>query len=236
MDCHFLLQGSFPTQGSNLGLPHCRQTLYHLSHLGSQGCGGDTGKKQRWGDEWQWERREKCGETRQSGGRDIWEGRFILYLYINIYFNWRIIALQNFVVFCQTSAWISHRYTYIPFYLPPHTTPLGLYRVPIWVSWAIQQIPVGYLFHWEGRLLGLRKYLNKSPWGCRRLGVLWNPLGCFKVSSWGYWFHVIYYSTSSFIIQESSRNLSQSFHSGHGHMWSWAQQIMPLNMEAGDRL
>ena len=31
------------------------------------------------------------------------------------FFNWRIIALQNFVVFCQTSTWISHRYTYIPF-------------------------------------------------------------------------------------------------------------------------
>ena len=27
-----LLQGSFPTQGSNLGLPHCRQILYQLSH------------------------------------------------------------------------------------------------------------------------------------------------------------------------------------------------------------
>ena len=25
--CHFLLQGIFPTQGSNLGLPHCRQML-----------------------------------------------------------------------------------------------------------------------------------------------------------------------------------------------------------------
>ena len=33
--CHFLLQGIFPTQGSNLGLPHCRQMLYHLSHQGS---------------------------------------------------------------------------------------------------------------------------------------------------------------------------------------------------------
>ena len=30
--CHFLLQGIFPTQGSNLSLPHCRQTLYPLSH------------------------------------------------------------------------------------------------------------------------------------------------------------------------------------------------------------
>ena len=33
--CHFLLQGIFPTQRSNLGVPHCRQTLYHLSHQGS---------------------------------------------------------------------------------------------------------------------------------------------------------------------------------------------------------
>ena len=32
---HFLLQGFFPTQGSNPGLPHCRETLYHLSHQGS---------------------------------------------------------------------------------------------------------------------------------------------------------------------------------------------------------
>ena len=33
--CHFLIQGIFRTQGSNSGLPHCRQTLYHLSHQGS---------------------------------------------------------------------------------------------------------------------------------------------------------------------------------------------------------
>ena len=33
--CHFLLQGIFPTQELNPGLPHCRQTLYHLSHQGS---------------------------------------------------------------------------------------------------------------------------------------------------------------------------------------------------------
>ena len=33
--CHALLQGSFPTQGSNSGLPHCRWILYCLSHQGS---------------------------------------------------------------------------------------------------------------------------------------------------------------------------------------------------------
>ena len=31
---HFLLQGIFLTQELNLGLLHCRQILYHLSHMG----------------------------------------------------------------------------------------------------------------------------------------------------------------------------------------------------------
>ena len=46
---------------------------------------------------------------------------FLIYLF----FNWRIIALQNFVVFCQTSTWVSHRYTYIPslLILPPISFP-----------------------------------------------------------------------------------------------------------------
>ena len=35
MDSHFLLQGIFPSQGLNLGLPHCRQILYCLSHQAS---------------------------------------------------------------------------------------------------------------------------------------------------------------------------------------------------------
>ena len=33
MGCHFLLQGIFPTQGSNLGLLYCRQTLYRPEPL-----------------------------------------------------------------------------------------------------------------------------------------------------------------------------------------------------------
>ena len=31
MGCHFLLQGIFPTEGSNPGLPHCRQKLFFLT-------------------------------------------------------------------------------------------------------------------------------------------------------------------------------------------------------------
>ena len=30
--CHFLLQGILPTQGSNQGLPRCRQILHYLRH------------------------------------------------------------------------------------------------------------------------------------------------------------------------------------------------------------
>ena len=33
---HFHLQRIFPTQGSNLGLLHCRQILYHVSHQEKQ--------------------------------------------------------------------------------------------------------------------------------------------------------------------------------------------------------
>ena len=35
MGCHSLLQGIFPPQGLNPGLPRCRQTLHRLSHQGS---------------------------------------------------------------------------------------------------------------------------------------------------------------------------------------------------------
>ena len=35
MGCHFLLQGIFPTQGSNPGLLLCRPILYQLSYKGS---------------------------------------------------------------------------------------------------------------------------------------------------------------------------------------------------------
>ena len=38
-----LLQGIFPSQGSNPGLPHCRRILYQLSYQGSpQGMGGSA--------------------------------------------------------------------------------------------------------------------------------------------------------------------------------------------------
>ena len=37
---HFLLQGIFLTQGSNPGIPHCRQILYQLSYCFPGGASG----------------------------------------------------------------------------------------------------------------------------------------------------------------------------------------------------
>ena len=42
--CHSLLQGIFPTQGSNVGLLHCRQILYHMSYQGSPIIAENGGK------------------------------------------------------------------------------------------------------------------------------------------------------------------------------------------------
>ena len=44
VSCHFLLRGIFLIQGLNLGLLHCRQILYHLSHWETPKCEGDTHK------------------------------------------------------------------------------------------------------------------------------------------------------------------------------------------------
>ena len=58
----------------------------------------------------------KCGLLHHLGSKSkILFLFFSFYVYIffllNFFFYWRIIALQNFVIFCQTSTWISPRYT-----------------------------------------------------------------------------------------------------------------------------
>ena len=40
-----------------------------------------------------------------------------LSLSLSLFFNWRIIYLQNFVISCQMATWISHRYIYIYTYI-----------------------------------------------------------------------------------------------------------------------
>ena len=71
-------------------------------------------------------------------------------LFFNV-FNWRIIALQNFVAFCHTSIRISHRYTHVPSLpdLPPISLPIppfSLSQRPCLSSLSHTAIPIGYLF------------------------------------------------------------------------------------------
>ena len=62
MGCRFLLQGIFPTQGSNPGLSYCKQTLYRLSHQGSPS----------WGIKWQ------ITERRRFDAFELWCWRRLL--------------------------------------------------------------------------------------------------------------------------------------------------------------
>ena len=96
---------------------------------------------------------------------------FVLQTYF--FFNWRIIALQNFVVFCHTSR-ISHRYTHVPSLLdfPPY--PSAYCRAPVW-------IPIVYLFY---------------PWYCKFLCTLsmYPPFSKITQYCYIYWLPLIYTS------------------------------------------
>ena len=77
---------------------------------------------------------------------------FVFWMLSCIFFFFTFNALQNFTVFCQTSTWISHRYTYIPtlLNLPPSLSPSPSFRLmqsPCLSFLNLQQIPVGYLFN-----------------------------------------------------------------------------------------
>ena len=96
--CHSLLQGIFPTQGSNLGLLHCRQILHHLSH-------GELWKMQSvwniylalggWGDEGQVNRLKElhCKHWKNY------------HMYGILIFYWNIVNLQCFISFKYTATW-----------------------------------------------------------------------------------------------------------------------------------
>ena len=79
---------------------------------------------------------------------DFYIERIFLPLY---FFNWRIIALQNFVIFCQTSTRVSHRYTPVPSLsnLPPISltiTPLDCYRPLFEFPESCRKFPLAIYF------------------------------------------------------------------------------------------
>ena len=60
------------------------------------------------------------------------EGKNKENLFLIYFFYWRIIALQNFAVFCPISTWISHRYTYIHSLL--NLSPISCPIPPLWTD------------------------------------------------------------------------------------------------------
>ena len=88
---HFLLQGIFPAQGSNLGLQHCRQILYHLGSLGSLGL--VEGQSPNMG--------EGCLLFCYNQSLPHLEGTMLLWLYYCCYICWRIIG-------SLTVPWLNH--------------------------------------------------------------------------------------------------------------------------------
>ena len=65
---HFLLQGIFPTQGSNSGLLHCRKILYHLSYLGNPKVSVADCKKPYWNKK-DVDIGKEMGDLQGNGGR-----------------------------------------------------------------------------------------------------------------------------------------------------------------------
>ena len=71
MGSYSLLQGIFPTQGWNPGLPHCRRILYCLSHQGSlwgtQGCVYSPKTRGKLRFSRMWNHTHPVGPTRTTG-------------------------------------------------------------------------------------------------------------------------------------------------------------------------
>ena len=65
--------------------------------------------------------------------RRAWQPTPVFFFLIKFiyFFNWRVIALQNFLGFCRTSTWVNHRYTYVPSLLnvPPISLPIPQLQV-----------------------------------------------------------------------------------------------------------
>ena len=79
-----LLQGIFPTQILNLGLPHCRQILYQLSHKGSQSthimataCPVTWTRENKWTVTVKWCTREEKADSPATGSAQLKQWRCV---------------------------------------------------------------------------------------------------------------------------------------------------------------
>ena len=141
-----LLQGIFPTQGSNPDLPHCRQILYLLRQKGSPRILEWVASRFSRGSSWHrsWTRvsiLQADSLPTELSGKPLIMSIHISIIYLHSFFFFHILFFYLFFLleanyftilywFCHTSTWICHRCTHVPHpeppsHLPPHTIPLG---------------------------------------------------------------------------------------------------------------
>ena len=93
---------------------------------------------------------------------------FCLFL-INVFFNQRIIALLNFVGFCQISTWLSHRYAYVPsvLNLPPASHPSHHCRWSQSPSWSSPNHTANFplaVYFTQGNVYARNALFILPPW------------------------------------------------------------------------
>ena len=149
---HFLLQWIFLTGELNWGLLHCRRILYQLSYQGSPNCVSEGMFPQATSICWECVCVCVCVcfprqslHPRNTVGKILKEDfvlglYFCFFLFVCFIFNWRIVALQHCVGFCQISSWISHRYTYVPSLLTIPLPPSPSLPSRLLQSWETQTI------------------------------------------------------------------------------------------------
>ena len=90
------------------------------------------------------------------------------YTYIHIYIHIYIYTHTHTHIYIHPPFWTSLLF---PSHFPSH---LGWYRTPVWVSWAIQQIRICYLFY-TFIFLPMRNKLKKIAFGQKEARyVTWN--------------------------------------------------------------
>ena len=123
-----LLQGIFPTQGSNPGLLHCRQILYQLSHKGSPRPRILEWVAYPFSSGSSWSRNRTRVSCIAGGLFTNWTIRVALFYYF--FLNFTLFYFTILCWFCHTSTWICHGCTRVPSpeppsHLPPSTISLG---------------------------------------------------------------------------------------------------------------
>ena len=141
-----LLQGIFPTQGSNPGLLHCRWILYCLRHQGSprilEWVAYPFSSRSSWPRNWI---RISCIAV---GFSTSWATREALYIYVCVCVEWKYIFpymgygcfTTNIVLVSavqRSESAVSIHMSPLSWSSCPHHTHLGHYRAPSWASCAL---------------------------------------------------------------------------------------------------